>query len=57
MAMGDGTHRLPVKTDIREAIGKEACDTLSVLLEERIDKPTRSEQGPFVSKRNQQGEP
>jgi len=38
MAMGDGTHKLPVKTDIREAIGKEVGDTVSVLLEERIDK-------------------
>ena len=23
MAMGDGTHKLPVKADIRKAIGKE----------------------------------
>ena len=27
MAQGDGTHRLPVKADIRKAIGKEAGDT------------------------------
>jgi len=39
MAMGDGTHKLPVKADIRQAIGKEVGETVSVLLEERIDKP------------------
>jgi hypothetical protein len=38
MAMGDGTHKLPVKTDIRQAIGKEVGDTVNVLLDERIDK-------------------
>jgi hypothetical protein len=36
MAMGDGMHKLPVKADIRKAIGKEAGDTVVVLLEERI---------------------
>jgi hypothetical protein len=25
MAMGDGTHKLPVKADVRKAIGKEAA--------------------------------
>ena len=36
MAMGDGTHMLPVKADVRKAIGKEAGDTVTVRLEERI---------------------
>ena len=38
MAMGDGKHMLPVRADIRQAIGKEAGDTVAVVLEERLDK-------------------
>ena len=38
MAMGDGTHKLPVRADIRKVIRKEVGDTVAVLLEERIDK-------------------
>jgi hypothetical protein len=37
MAMGDGTHKLPVKADVREAIGKESGDTVIIRLEERVD--------------------
>ena len=36
MAMGDGTHMLPVKAEVRRAIGKEEGDSVSVRLEERI---------------------
>jgi hypothetical protein len=36
MAMGNGTHKLPVRSDVRKAIGKQAGDTVTVHLEERL---------------------
>jgi hypothetical protein len=37
MALGDGRHMLPIKADVRRALGKEAGDQVTVQLEERLD--------------------
>jgi len=38
MALGNGTHKLPMKAEILKTIGKKLGDSVKVVLEERISK-------------------
>jgi hypothetical protein len=38
MALGNGQHKLPVKADVRKAIGKDQGDRVTVHLKTRIER-------------------